>query len=69
MREAIAKHHGVFEGMRRSRHSGSSEVLRMADCAFVPPGQDARRRAEPTFEGPSLNYCKGRRAARAIKGR
>src|SRR4029079_8099429 len=39
--------------------SGSSEVLRMADSAFVPPGKTLVA-AEPTFEAV-LNYCKATR--------
>lgn len=58
MREAIAKHHGVSTD-RIVLGSGSSEVLRMADCAFVPPGKTLVA-AEPTFEAV-LNYCKATR--------
>jgi histidinol-phosphate aminotransferase len=58
MREAIAKHHGVSAD-RIVLGSGSSEVLRMADCAFVPPGKTLVA-AEPTFEAV-LNYCKATR--------
>jgi histidinol-phosphate aminotransferase len=55
MREAIAKHHGVSKECI-VLGTGSSEVLRMADCAFVPPGRSLVA-AEPTFEAV-LNFCK-----------
>jgi len=58
MREAIAKHHGVSKDCI-VLGSGSSEVLRMADSAFVPPGKTLVA-AEPTFEAV-LNYCKATR--------
>jgi histidinol-phosphate aminotransferase len=58
MREAIAKHHGVSKECI-VLGNGSSEVLRMADCAFVPPG-NALVAAEPTFEAV-LSYCKATR--------
>ena len=58
MREAIAKHHGVPTDCI-VLGSGSSEVLRMADSAFVPPGKTLVA-AEPTFEAV-LNYCKATR--------
>ena len=58
MREAIAKHHGVSTDCI-VLGSGSSEVLRMADSAFVPPGKTLVA-AEPTFEAV-LNYCKATR--------
>ncbi len=63
MREAIAKHHGVSKD-RIVLGSGSSEVLRMADSAFVPPGTTLVA-AEPTFEAV-LNYCKATRG-QAVK--
>ena len=63
MRGAIAKHHGVSKECI-VLGSGSSEVLRMADAAFVPPGKTLVA-AEPTFEAV-LNYCKATRGE-AIK--
>ena len=63
MREAIAKHHGVPKECI-VLGGGSSEVLRMADTAFVPAGKSLVA-AEPTFEAV-LNYCKATRGE-AIK--
>ena len=58
MREAIAKHLGVSKDCI-VLGGGSSEVLRMADSAFVPPGKKLVA-AEPTFEAV-LHYCKATR--------
>ena len=58
MREAIAKHHGVKPD-QIVLGCGSSDVLRMADSAFVPAGKTLVA-AEPTFEAV-LNYCKATR--------
>jgi histidinol-phosphate aminotransferase len=53
MCEALAKHHGVGrENILLG--CGSGEILRVADVAFVGPGQNAVA-AEPTFESV-LNY-------------
>ncbi len=59
LREALARHHGV----RRDQivlGCGSSDILRMADSAFVPAGRTIVA-AEPTFEAV-LNYAKVTRA-------
>lgn len=59
LRDALARHHGV----RRDQivlGCGSSDVLRMADSAFVPAGRTIVA-AEPTFEAV-LNYEKVTRA-------
>jgi len=63
LREAIAKHHGVPKECI-VLGGGSSEILRMADAAFVPPGKSLVA-AEPTFEAV-LSYCKATRGE-AIK--
>lgn len=63
VREAIAKLHGVKPG-QIVLGCGSSDILRMADSAFVPAGK-ALVAAEPTFEAV-LNYCKATRGE-AIK--
>jgi histidinol-phosphate aminotransferase len=55
LRVALGKLHGVPSG-QIVLGSGSSEVLRMADAAFVPAGKTMVA-AEPTFEAV-LNYCK-----------
>ncbi len=55
LRAGLARLHGV--GIEQIvLGSGSSEVLRMADAAFVPAGRMLVA-AEPTFEAV-LNYCK-----------
>jgi histidinol-phosphate aminotransferase len=63
MRAALAKHHGV-KPEQIVLGCGSSDVLRMADSAFVPAGKTIVA-AEPTFEAV-LNYAKVTRAE-AIK--
>ncbi|HEY1249536.1 MAG TPA: aminotransferase class I/II-fold pyridoxal phosphate-dependent enzyme [Thermoanaerobaculia bacterium] len=55
MKAALAKHHGVPED-RIVLGCGSSDILRMADSAFVPEGKTVVV-AEPTFEAVLL-YCK-----------
>ncbi|HXM79321.1 MAG TPA: histidinol-phosphate transaminase [Thermoanaerobaculia bacterium] len=63
MREALAKHHGV-DSRRIVLGCGSSEILMMADTAFLGPGKNAVA-AEPTFEAV-LEFA-GVVRARAIK--
>ncbi|MEP6995535.1 MAG: aminotransferase class I/II-fold pyridoxal phosphate-dependent enzyme, partial [Acidobacteriota bacterium] len=63
VRNAIARHHGVKPD-QIVLGCGSSDVLRMADSAFVPAGKTIVA-AEPTFEAV-LNYAKVTRAE-AIK--
>ena len=58
MRAAIARHHGVGPD-RIVLGCGSSDVLRMADSAFVPAGKTLVV-AEPTFEAV-LTYCQATR--------
>jgi histidinol-phosphate aminotransferase len=58
LREEIAKRHGVSKECI-VLGGGSSEVLRMADAAFVPPGMSLVA-AKPTFEAV-LDYCKATR--------
>jgi histidinol-phosphate aminotransferase len=58
MRAALARHHGV-KPEQIVMGCGSSDVLRMADSAFVPAGRTLVA-AEPTFEAV-LNYCKATR--------
>ena len=55
LRSAIAKHHRV-EAEQVVLGCGSSDILRMADSAFVPEGKSVVV-AEPTFEAVLL-YCK-----------
>jgi histidinol-phosphate aminotransferase len=55
LRAALARHHGVKPD-QIVLGCGSSDVLRMADSAFVPAGRTLVA-AEPTFEAV-LNYCK-----------
>lgn len=59
LRSALAKHHGVAPE-QIVLGCGSSDILRMADSAFVPEGKSVVV-AEPTFEAVLL-YC------RATKG-
>ena len=59
VRDAIAKHHGVKPD-QIVLGCGSSDVLRMADSAFVPAGKTIVA-AEPTFEAV-LTYAKVTRA-------
>jgi histidinol-phosphate aminotransferase len=59
LRSAVARHHGV-EPEQIVLGCGSSDILRMADSAFVPEGRTVVV-AEPTFEAVLL-YC------RATKG-
>jgi histidinol-phosphate aminotransferase len=63
VRSALARHHQV-DPSQIVLGCGSSDVLRMADSAFVPPGTRIVA-AEPTFEAV-LNYAKVTRAE-AIK--
>ena len=58
LRAALARHHGVGPD-QIVLGCGSSDVLRMADSAFVPAGRTLVV-AEPTFEAV-LNYCKATR--------
>ncbi|HEY2796863.1 MAG TPA: histidinol-phosphate transaminase [Thermoanaerobaculia bacterium] len=55
LRSAVAKHHGVAPE-QVVLGCGSSDILRMADSAFVPEGKSVVV-AEPTFEAVLL-YCK-----------
>jgi histidinol-phosphate aminotransferase len=55
LRAAIAKHHRVADE-QVVLGCGSSDILRMADSAFVPEGKSVVV-AEPTFEAVLL-YCK-----------
>ena len=59
VRSALAKQHGVYPS-QIVLGCGSSDVLRMADSAFVPTGARIVA-AEPTFEAV-LNYAKVTRA-------
>ena len=59
MVQAIATHHGVNPD-QVVLGCGSSDILRMADSAFLAPGQKLVA-AEPTFEAV-LNYAKVTRA-------
>jgi histidinol-phosphate aminotransferase len=59
VRAALARQHGV-ERDQIVLGCGSSDVLRMADSAFVPPGTRVVA-AEPTFEAV-LNYARVTRA-------
>jgi histidinol-phosphate aminotransferase len=59
MRQAIARHHGVAPE-QVALGCGSSDILRMADSAFLSPGKKIVA-AEPTFEAV-LDYAKVTRA-------
>lgn len=58
LRAALARSHGV-RPEQIVLGCGSSDILRMADSAFVPAGKTLVA-AEPTFEAV-LNYCKATR--------
>ncbi len=63
MLEALAEHHGIA-ATRIVMGCGSSEILRLADAAFLAPGRTAIA-AEPTFEAV-LEYA-GVHGGEAVK--
>jgi histidinol-phosphate aminotransferase len=63
MLEALAQHHGIAPA-RIVMGCGSSEILRLADAAFLAPGRTAVA-AEPTFEAV-LEYA-GVHGGEAVK--